>query len=297
MTKRIVEISSEGCYVHLKLSQLVLERKGEEIGTIPIEDLSVLILDNPQILITQACLRKLLNHNVMVISCDGSHQPSGLFLPLQSNTLQAERFIAQALMPKPLKKQLWKQVVVSKVEQQHFVLTQILGRENTGILPLTKKVRSGDPTNIEGQAARRYWSKIFTGNNFRRDRDAKDQNRYLNYGYAVLRAITARAICATGLHPTLGIHHHNRYNAYCLADDLMEPYRPIVDLKVYRLVNEFGGKNEMSQEIRSQLLAIVKETVIIAGEQFTLQGAIQKTVQSLMKAILENKKQLVLPQI
>ena len=232
MSKRIIEIGTEGCYLHFKHKQLVIERNKETLGTISIEDMSALIIDHPQTLITQTCLGKLLDANVMVISSDEKHQPNGMFLPLQSNTLQAERFDKQINVKMPVKKNIWKQLIHCKVMMQARLLKDLTGKD-MGLNILAKKVRSGDPDNIEAQAARRYWSQLFEQDNFRRDRFAGDQNRYLNYSYAIVRALVARSLCATGLHPSIGIHHHNRYNAYCLADDVMEPFRPIADLHVW----------------------------------------------------------------
>lgn len=294
MTKRIIEIGSEGCYLHIQNKQLVIERERTPIGSTPVEDLSALIIDHPRTLITQACLRELVKANVMVITADERHQPVGLLLPLESNTLQAERFSAQAALSKPAKKALWKQIVVSKVRHQARVLKMFTGKD-AGLTPLSKKVRSGDPDNIEAQAARRYWSRLFPEGDFKRRREAEDQNRFLNYGYAVLRALVGRNLCAAGLHPSLGIHHHNRYNAYCLADDLMEPYRPFVDHRVKRVVERHGGEKEMDREIRKELLEIVGEPVTMESEQLTFQGAIQKSAQSLAKIVDGAEKTLLLP--
>lgn len=185
----------------------------------------------------------------MVVTSDARHQPTGMLLPLAANTLQTERFAAQAALNQPLRKQLWKQVVQAKIRWQAKVLHDITGSDAL-LTGLVRKVRSGDPENVEAQAARRYWSRLFPEGGFKRDRDAVDQNRYLNYGYAILRALTARSLCAAGLHPSLGIHHSNRYNAYCLADDFMEPFRPFVDLRVYRLVGEHGNERSLDGELR-----------------------------------------------
>lgn len=296
MTKRIIEIGTEGCYLKLRDQQLVIQKGEDEVGSIPIEDMSALILDHPQTVITVPVLNHLLENNVMVVSSDERHQPAGMFLPLQSHVIQSERFTAQAGMGNSLKKALWKQIVRAKVDMQARVLKS-LTNSDAGLSALAKKVRSGDPDNIEAQAARRYWSRLFEDADFRRDFGADDQNRYLNYGYAIVRAITARSICAAGLHPSLGLHHHNRYNAYCLADDLMEPYRPYVDLLVNEIVQKFGNQAEISKEVRGELLQILTWEVDMEGEKLTFQGAVQKTAQSLAKTVLGESRQLSLPQL
>jgi len=292
MTKRIIEIGREGCTVKVRYQQLVLKRDGEQIGSLPIEDLSAVILDHPQIVISKACLEALLSHNVVVVTTDIKHMPVGLLLPLDAHGVQTERLNAQALLNQPLKKQLWKQLIQAKITMQAKVLKDVTGNDR-GISQMVKKVRSGDPENIEAQAARRYWAKLF--DNFKRDRDAEDQNRYLNYGYAILRALVCRSLCASGLHPGLGLHHHNRYNAYPLADDVMEPFRAIVDLHVHELLNEYHKEEEMTQELRGRLLAIIEFKLNVAGEQITLQNAILRACQSLANIIMGDGKMLLLP--
>lgn len=295
MTKRIVEVATEGCYLKVRHDQLVIEQEGVEVGSIPIEDMSALVIDHPQTLITQAVLRELVKSNVMVVCSDNKHHPIGLFLPLDSHTTQTERFAAQVELGLPTKKNLWKQIVQGKVRGQARVLHDVTGND-AGISQLVKKVRSGDPNNIEAQAARRYWSRLFTSEQFKRDRFAEDQNRYLNYGYAVLRALVSRSLCAAGLHPSIGIHHKNRYNSYCLADDLMEPYRPLVDINVWQIVEDHGHETEMDREIRRRLIEIIKREVSIDGEKLTFQGAVQKSAQSLARIMQGQEKLLSLPE-
>lgn len=296
MPKRIIDISSDGGYLRVSHQQLMIERDGKQIASIPIEDLAALILDHPQLIITQVCLNELLARNVMVITSDRRHMPVGMFLPLASNTLQTERFNQQATLPKSTCKRLWQQIIRGKVMLQGKVLNDLTGN-HAGLLPLAKKVRSGDPENIEAQAARRYWSRLFSEGQFKRDRFAEDQNRFLNYGYAILRALTARSICGAGLHPGVGLHHHNRYNAYCLADDLMEPYRPIVDLHVYDLIKETSVDAEMNQDVRQQLLKIVSYRLQIDSEIHDLQSCLQQTAQSLSKVIMGHTRELILPKL
>lgn len=295
MSKRIIEVAKEACYLKLRNSQLIIEHENEELGSIPIEDMSALVIDHPQTVITQAVLSELVKANVMVISCDDKHQPIGLFLPLDSHSTQTERFTAQLELGLPAKKNLWKQIVQGKVKGQARVLHDVTGSD-AGIGKLVKKVRSGDPENIEAQAARRYWSRLFDSDKFRRDRFAEDQNRYLNYGYAVLRALVSRSLCAAGLHPSIGIHHKNRYNSYCLADDMMEPYRPLVDLNVWQIVEDHGHDSDMDQDIRRRLIEIIKREVKVDGEKYTFQGAVQKSTQSLARVMQGYEKILSLPE-
>jgi len=304
MTKRIIEIGTPGSYLKFKNQQLIIERfEGEEQRSgvsLPIEDLSAVVLDTPQATITQYALKELLKANVAVVCSDEQHMPVGMWLPLDGNSLQGERFSKQADMAAPLKKRLWQQLIRVKVAAQAKVLKDLTGTDK-GIAQLVKKVKSGDPDNIEALAARRYWSTLFKDANiaedatFKRNREAPDQNRYLNYAYAILRGLVARNLVATGLHPCLGLHHHNKYNAYALADDVMEPYRPFADMLVWQVVRDYGAKQEMDREICKELLGIVKFAVMMNKEQYTLQGAIQKTCQSLSAAIGENQALLCLP--
>lgn len=301
MSKRIIEIGSAGHYLHHQLGQLCIKQNNELLGSIPIEELAAVILDHPQITLTQSLLATLLAANVMVVISDSQHMPVGLFLPLNANTLQTERFAQQAQLSKPVKKQLWKQLIQCKVRMQAKTLLSFTEHDG-GLNRVAKKVKSGDPGNIEAQAARRYWQKLFPvddrDDRFKRDRFAPDENTWLNYGYAILRALTARALCATGLHPSLGIHHHNRYNAYCLADDVMEPYRPIVDSAVKQMCLDADSNNndsELTQAHRAELLKIVEWQIPLADEQYSLQGALQKTAQSLTAIIQGETTPLLLP--
>lgn len=296
MTKRIIEIGTEGCYLKLRHHQLIIQRDKNEVGSIPIEDISALIIDHPQTIISAPVLTHLLENNVMVIHSDARHQPIGMFLPLQSHITQTERFSAQIQLSLSQKKNLWKQLIFAKIQMQAKVLHDLIGND-AGLSVLTKRVRSGDPENIEAQAARRYWGRLFEDDNFRRDFGAEDQNRYLNYGYAIVRSVMSRSICAVGLHPSIGLHHHNRYNAYCLADDLMEPYRPYVDIITYDVVKKHGNQADMDKEIRSELLKLLTWEIKMATEKLTFQGAVQKTAQSLARIVLGETRHLALPVI
>jgi CRISPR-associated protein Cas1 len=253
-------------YLKTESDQLVLTYPDNKSGltekerrnSVPIEDIGVVVLDHQQITITQELINKLLENNVAFITCDKKHHPTGMFLNLDGNTLQAERFADQINSSLPLKKQLWAQTVEQKIKNQAFVLKQFGSGDYELLLQMAKNVRSGDPQNLEGQAAAHYWRYLFgADSNFNRARDGESPNHLLNYGYAILRAITARSLVGSGLLPTLGIHHRNKYNAYCLADDIMEPYRPYVDQIVcILLMSEIDIPDDLTKELKAEMLKI-----------------------------------------
>lgn len=291
MIKRTVEISRRGNHLAVSHRSLIIKRNGEEVGRVPLEDLGLLILDASDATYTHWVLAEALAAGAVVVPCGRDHLPCGLFLP-QNNSLQAQRAAAQAVAPVPLKKRLWKQIVQAKVRLQARVLdTDHPARKR--LLNLVSQVRSGDPTNIEAQAARAYWQAML-GKTFRRNPDAGDgTNALLNYGYAVLRAAVARAVCGAGLHPSLGLHHHNRSNTFCLADDLLEPLRPMVDRKAKALAE--AGQNRISRETKRELLALLADEVEVAGKCGPLLVALERTVASLVRCYLGEQKKLDLP--
>ncbi|HWV58782.1 MAG TPA: type II CRISPR-associated endonuclease Cas1 [Longimicrobiales bacterium] len=231
MTDRLIDLAETQATVRVRGRLLTIETGGQSPITVPPGELGAVAIA-PQATLTGAVLALLAEHNVSLVVSDSRRMPIAMLLPLAGNYVQAERFRRQATATLPARKRIWKQIVVAKVRNQAKVLERIRGTD-CGLRDLARKVRSGDTTNIEGQAARRYWPHVFTIPDFRRNPDATDGlNRRLNYGYAILRGIVSRAICAAGLHPSLGLHHHNRYNPFCLADDLMEPLRPLVDYHI-----------------------------------------------------------------
>lgn len=237
MTDRVIDIAETPATVRIRGRLLTIEMDGQPPITIPPADLGAITVA-PQATLTGAALASLAEHNVPLVVTDARHMPIAMLLPLAGNYVQAERFRRQAAASLPTRKRLWKQIVVAKVQNQAKVLERVHGTD-FGLRDLARQVRSGDTTNIEGQAARRYWTRVFKVPDFRRNTDGTDGvNRRLNYGYAILRSIVSRAICTAGLHPSLGLHHHNRYNPFCLADDLMEPLRPLVD---YHLTERTDG--------------------------------------------------------
>jgi len=234
MTDRLIDIAETPAKVRVRGRLLTIELDGQPPITIPPAELGAIAVA-PQATLTGAALACLAEHNVPLVVSDARRMPIAMLFPLAGNYVQAERFRRQATASLPTRKRLWKQIVVAKVQNQAKVLEQVHGTD-FGLRDLARQVRSGDTTNIEGQAARRYWPRLFEVSDFRRDTDGMDGiNCRLNYGYAILRSIVSRAICAAGLHPSLGLHHHNRYNPFCLADDLMEPLRPLVDYQIAQI--------------------------------------------------------------
>lgn len=302
---------SNPAYLSLRDAQLVIKlpevekaanlteefKKANEL-TRPIEDLGVVVLDHKQITITQGALEALLENNCAVITCDSNHMPVGLLLPLVGNTTQSERFRDQLDASLPLRKQLWQQTIQYKIRNQAAVLAQCSDAETKCMQVWANDVRSGDPDNLEARAAVYYWKSLF-GHipGFIRDREGVAPNNLLNYGYAILRAVVARSLVASGLLPTLGIHHHNRYNAYCLADDIMEPYRPYVDRLVVDIIEQYGIDVELSKDIKAELLSIPTLDVVIGGKRSPLMVGVSQTTASLYKCFSGELRKIAYPEI
>lgn len=277
MIKRCIEVSTGPAKLSLRNGQLVLSRGGEEAASVPIEDLALLVLDTPAVTLTHALLADLLEHNVAVVSCRDDHLPVGMFLPLEGNNLQAQAFQRQVAASAQAKRRAWKAIVQAKIRAQALHV-ESSGAEAGAFRELVRRVKVGDPENLEAQAAQRYWPLLF-GEGFRRRRNGEPPNNLLNYGYAILRAATARALVGAGLHPTLGIYHRNQYNAYALADDLMEPLRPLVDHAVRTLWQQ--GERELSSENRRVLLELSAAPVQWRGEQSPLMVALARYAANL----------------
>ena len=263
----------------------------------PIEDIGVIVLDHKQITITSGVLEAFLENNCAVLTCDSKSMPVGLLLPLHGNTTQNERFRQQLDASLPLSKQLWQQTVKAKIENQAAVLKECSGEEIKCMRVWAANVKSGDSDNQEARAAAYYWKNLFRIEGFTRDRDGIPPNNLLNYGYAILRAVVARGLVASGLLPTLGIHHHNRYNAYCLADDIMEPYRPYVDRLVYSIVRQGGNYAELTKELKVRLLTIPTLETNIAGKRSPLMIAVGQTTASLYKCFSGELRKISYPEI
>lgn len=264
--------------------------------TVPIEDIGIVILDNRRITVTSSVISSLLQNKSALITCSDKHMPEGMLLLLDSHTVQQERFGVQIAASLPLKKRLWQQIIMAKIRNQAEVLN--LSDKNAGsyLLELSMKVKVGDTGNCEAIAASYYWKRIFPYPNFIRDRFADDVNVVLNYGYTMLRAVVARALVCAGLLPTLGIHHHNKYNSYCLADDVMEPYRPYVDKLILKL-NKEGLGECLDEGTKINLLKIPVLDVEICGDVRPLMLAVQQTAVSLVKCFTGERRKLDLPRL
>ncbi len=283
-------------YLSIKLDQLVVNKPGEvETKTIPIEDIGIVLLDHQQITITHEVLRRLQDNKAAIISCDKSHMPQGLLLPLEGNITQSKIQRHQVNASEPLKKQLWQQTIIAKINNQAQVLKS-LNKDYKRLAVLVSRVKSGDPNNIEGQAAAYYWRTLFDG--FIRDRYGDPPNHYLNYGYAVVRAMVARALLSSGLLPTLGIFHKNKYNAFCLADDIMEPFRPFVDAIVCQIVADEDSVNFMlSQEVKQRLLSIATVDASYGKRKSPLMVGMATTTKSLADCFAGTKRKIIYPKI
>jgi CRISP-associated protein Cas1 len=291
---RILDISESPARLRVECGCLCVEAGNGPPVRIPAREIAVVILAHPQITCTQAVLSELAACGGVLVTCDGKRLPIGMQLPLQSHHVQSERFLAQAQAKLPLRKRLWQEIVQAKVRLQGALLMQLRGTD-AGLFALVHAVQSGDTTNIEARAARRYWQRLFPGTDFHRDRDAPNQNQLLNYGYAVLRAIAARAACAAGLHPSLGLHHHNRYSPFCLADDIMEPFRPAVDIVVARMVEENGADAPLARGSRRGLLDAMYGRWRVGDESRSLFDATELLASSVVANFTGPRQRLRLP--
>jgi CRISPR-associated protein Cas1 len=296
MLRKTIEIATPGTRLSVGHRQLVIERPELPKATVPIEDLGVLVIDDARASYTQAVFIECLAAGATVIVTGRDHLPAGMMLPMDGHHALTERHWAQVEAGAPLRKRLWQALVAAKLRQQARVLKEA-GKDDAGLTALATRVRSGDPDNLEAQGAQRYWPKLF-GKEFRRDRGADGTNALLNYGYAIVRAACARALVASGLIPSLGVWHRNRSNPFCLADDLLEPWRPIVDWKVRGLC--IAGEQPPSLDdrpTRAALLAIFNETVMVGGKRWPLLLGIEQSAASLAKALMQNERDaLVVPE-
>ena len=296
MIKRIVEISSARTHLSIKYGQLIVKQEGKQVSSIPCEDIGVLLVDHQATSYTHCVFTELLRYGAAVVLCAGDHHPAGMLLPIESNTLQTERFRQQIEAKEPVKKRLWKQVVRAKIKHQ----AKLVGKDSDiykSLMALRDRVRSGDPENIESQASKRFWTAYLQGIDFHRNINGAPPNNMLNYGYMVMRAAVARALCSAGLLPSLGIHHRNRYNAFCLADDMLEPFRGFVEYKVREICEGEGIVDELEQRIKARLLEVLYEPVTIAGFKGPLMVGLHRTMASLQRCFAGEKKYLDLPEI
>ncbi|MCY4657532.1 MAG: type II CRISPR-associated endonuclease Cas1 [Gammaproteobacteria bacterium] len=294
--KRTVEVATPGTKLSVSLGQLVVNRPGTRQVQVPIEEIGMLIIDDVRAYATQSVYIELLNSGGCVLISNASHLPVGMMMPIDGHSTQVQIQRSQISMTKPQQKRLWQRIVREKVRQQSRVLTNF-NNSDYGLSKLAKRVLSGDASNIEAQAARKYWARLF-GKRFRRDRTWEGLNALLNYGYAVVRATVARAIVASGLLPTIGIHHHNRSNPFCLADDLLEPFRPFVDWRVKSIALSNQHDSELclqNRTVRAELLSLLNVGIRINDRTTPLSLAISISATSLRDSIIEQEDKLVFP--
>jgi len=294
--KRIVEISQAKKHLAVRLGQLIIKENNIELTTIPCEDIGVLLVDHAGVTYTHSVFTELLRCGAAIVLCGGNHQPSGMLLPIESNTMQTLHIEQQILAKEPIKKQLWRQLIRAKIKHQ----AKIAGADSEvykDLLALRDRVRSGDPENIEAQASKKFWSAFISTIDFKRNIEGAPPNNLLNYGYMVMRAAVARALCSAGLHPSIGLHHCNRYNAFCLADDVMEPFRGFVESKVKQICETQTVIDELTQPMKAQLLEILYEEVKIGENAGPLMVGLHRTAASLARCFAGEQKELELPEI
>lgn len=297
MIKKTILVENKSA-ITTKNQQLVLKSEIRE-STIPIEDIGFLVLDHPEIYLSIPAMNLIVENNTAIIICGSNHLPNGMFLNLNSHHIQQEIFKNQIEASVPLKKQLWQQTIIEKIRNQGELLAKITENKNTFDF-LASKVLSGDTSNMEGVAAQQYWKNFplpnYEDNGIKRERYGDYPNNFLNYGYAILRAATARALSGSGLLNTLGIHHKNKYNAFALADDIMEPFRPIVDEKVFDIMKRYQ-EQELNTAIKAELLQILTQTVYFKEEKSPLMVGLQKTASSLQQCFTGNRKKIKYPKL
>ena len=296
MIKRIIEISQARTYLAVQNKQLLIKREDAEPASVPCEDVGVLVVDHIGTTYTHGVFTELLKNGAAIVLCGGNHHPAGMLLPIESNSIQSERFREQIETKEPVKKRLWQQIVRAKIRHQ----ASLSGKGSDtykALMALREEVRSGDPDNVEAQASKKFWAVYLPGMDFRRDIGGLPPNNMLNYGYMVMRAAVARALCSAGLLPCIGIHHHNRYNAFCLADDLVEPFRGFVEAKVRDVCLSEGIPEELTQQIKAKLLEVLYQEVTIGGFSGPLMVGLHRTAASLQRCFAEEQKDLELPEI
>lgn len=290
MTDRIIEIADTPARLRVDLGRLAIELANQPPVFVQMSEIAAVVVSNAGVTLSQTVLAELAKNGAVFVAMSENFLPVGMLLPLDAHSTQSARMGKQLEAAEPTKKRAWQAIVRAKIRAQWAVLAEV-GTPLPGLEDLLSRVHSGDPDNIEAQAASKYWRALF-GSDFRRNRDAFDQNRLLNYGYAVLRAATARAICGAGLHPALGVQHHNQYNPFCLADDLMEPYRPIVDRVAHRITAREGPQVELGKSIRAEIISALLGRVSVRGSQRTLFDALSRSAASLARVLTGEERDL-----
>jgi CRISPR-associated protein Cas1 len=294
MIGRIVEVADDRRHLFLSRGFLVVqdtEGERKELGQVPLDDVAAVIANAHGLSYTNNLLVALAERCAPFVLCAANHNAVGMVLPIDGNYQQAKRFDAQIAASQPLIKRLWADIVKSKLQQQAAAL-EATGAPFVPLSALVRKVRSGDPDNFEAQGARRYWGLLF-GEDFRRDQQGGGLNAMLNYGYTVLRAATARAVVAAGLHPTIGLHHSNEGNAMRLVDDLMEPFRPMIDLKVWLLHKQ--GEGQITPDSKRALVRALYDDMQTSAGATPVMVCAQKLATSLAQVFMGEKDKLDLP--
>ncbi|MGD9872820.1 MAG: type II CRISPR-associated endonuclease Cas1 [Kiritimatiellia bacterium] len=294
MTNRIIDVADHAVKLSLKYEQLVISREGVADVTIPTEDIAVLVVASQSTVYTHAAICRLAEKGAMLVVCDAKCLPVAMLLPLPGHALQGKRAAAQASAKLTVKKRLWQQLVTAKIKAQGNLLQQIHG-DDSGLGALADRVRSGDTENMEARAARRYWQELFKPMEFSRDPDGNPPNHLLNYGYTVLRAVAARALAASGLYAAMGLQHHNQYNSFALADDLMEPFRPLVDQAVYDIVHEMGPDALLERKTKARLIYPFTAEYDDKGVQRGFFPVMARAASSLADALDETLEEILLP--
>ncbi len=292
MIKRTIDISEGPTFLNIENDQLILTREKERIGSIPCEDIGVLLIDHRATTYTHSAMTRLLDRGAVVVFCGENHLPRGVLLPLENNDLHTERLRAQITAGLPLRKRLWAQIVAHKIRGQAGNLPAdhpMRGR----LMMMASEVKSGDSSNCEGVAARFYWPALM-GEDFRRDPEGAWPNPLLNYGYMVFRAAVGRAIVAAGLHPAIGLYHSNRNNPFVLADDLVEVFRPLIDRAVVRAVRD--GKSGIDREAKQVILSLLAEPITVAGQSGPLMVGLHRMLASLVHCLQGSESKLELPE-
>lgn len=309
MIKRTIEISRRAAYVSARLGQLIVQPFGEgkdAASSIPAEDIGIVVVDHPRVTYSHGALQALVEAGACVVFCGRNHQPTGLLLPISGHTQQVERLRLQIAASRPTVKRLWRQVVTAKVVAQARALPEGIGSTRSRLdlhrrrlSVLASEVRSGDTSNVEAHAARVYWSgwRCHGGDalhRWRRDPNGADPlNGFLNYGYAILRAAVARALVAAGLHPALGLHHRHRANPFCLADDLMEPLRPMVDREAFALMRD--GREELDQASKARFLTLLAAPCKFRGDRGPLMVQLHRVTASFVRCLEGRESDLPIP--
>lgn len=297
MIDRIIEIANPA-RLSVRDAQLVIERlQTEQLSlpfTTPISEIAVLLLAHPQVTLSQAVLSRIAEAGGSVVTIDGKYLPASMQLPVQAHFLQTERFAKQMQLSLPNRKRLWQQIVCAKIRAQGELLKELYGSDS-GLIAMSARVRSDDAGNLEAQAARRYWPLIFADSKFRRGSEGPDQNRHLDYGYTVLRAAIARALCAAGLHPSIGLRHKNRYDAFCLAADMMEPFRPLIDRRVVQWIADHDPAAEFDPATKNWIIAATTMRYLCDREQRSLFDLLLRTANSLAQCITGELRDIDIP--